>query len=385
MSDSQDGHLVWPPTKQDLERLYLDQKLSAAKIATAYGLKYKNAKVAESTILHQLKKNGIKRRDKADHIRKVNEGLVNEWVRRYKAGESLKQIAKSEFSPVTVFLHLRKRGLQLRDKVEAQIQAVTKHQRILFEGDENERAYLVGFTKGDCEVIRHGRAIRVRTSTTHPAMADLFTELFDKYGYVHRYPRKATLVGYEWSLEVDLNQSFKFLFQSFETAVEEFGRSPVTFLSFLAGFFDAEGSIYYHRKGKGGGFELSLSNTNDVILERIRNFLLKLGYYSKLDTFDQNSDRLGYSLNGRISRLVIWRAEDILGLLGRLRVRHNEKVVRAEAAIAYHSSACKDERVLILTKHEAMKSKTKAEVVRFVDLAMRAWSTRNREVTGVNG
>jgi hypothetical protein len=34
--------LPWPPLRDDLLRLYIDQKLSAAKIAQVYGLKYAN-------------------------------------------------------------------------------------------------------------------------------------------------------------------------------------------------------------------------------------------------------------------------------------------------------------------------------------------------------
>ncbi|MDA4127352.1 MAG: LAGLIDADG family homing endonuclease, partial [Thaumarchaeota archaeon] len=326
---SQEGRLVWPPTKEDLERLYLNQKLSAAKIAKAYGLKYKNAKVAESTVLYELKKNGIKRRDRADHSRKVTEAMVDEWVGRYRAGESLKQIAGEGLSPVSVFLHLRKRGLQLRDKVEAQIQAVTKHERRPFDGSETDRAYLVGFTKGDCQTIRHGRAIRVRTSTTHPGMEILFDDLFGRFGLVHRYPRKSKLTGYEWSLEVDLHPSFGFLLQSIEEAMREFGRSAATFFSFLSGFLDAEGTIYFHRKGKGGAFEVSFANSNVKILIWIQRLLAEVGLHSSTYTFDQKENRFGYGEHGTISRLCIFRAEDVVRLLGLMRVRHSEKIAKA--------------------------------------------------------
>jgi len=44
------------------QRLYVQQGFSAAKIAKLYGLKYKIPKVAESTVLYQLKRDGIKRR-----------------------------------------------------------------------------------------------------------------------------------------------------------------------------------------------------------------------------------------------------------------------------------------------------------------------------------
>lgn len=78
--------LGWPPTKEDLERLYLRDHLSAMKIAVVYGLKYPSPKTAESTILHHLKKNGIGRRDSAEHVRKVTPEMVDEWVERYRLG-----------------------------------------------------------------------------------------------------------------------------------------------------------------------------------------------------------------------------------------------------------------------------------------------------------
>jgi len=70
----------------DLERLYLQQKLSASKIAIVYGLKYAKAKTAESTLLYQLRKNGITRRDQAAHIRKVTETRVDELGRHLSKG-----------------------------------------------------------------------------------------------------------------------------------------------------------------------------------------------------------------------------------------------------------------------------------------------------------
>src|SRR2546425_7733608 len=192
-----ESKLIWPPTKEDLLRLYVKQRLSARRIAKLYGLKYASEKTAESTVLYHLKRNGIERRDPAEHIRKVTEEMVDEWAKRYERGESLKQIAGGQVSPVTVFIHLEKRGIQLRDKVEAQIKAVTKHQRRPFSEDDEERAYLSGFRTGDLDVVKHGRAVRVRTGTTHPWMGELFRELFDRYGYVHSYAKRAPWTGYE--------------------------------------------------------------------------------------------------------------------------------------------------------------------------------------------
>lgn len=35
----------------------------------------------------------------------------------------------------------------------------------------------MGLRYGDFDAVRHGRAVRIRVSTTHPAMAELFDSL----------------------------------------------------------------------------------------------------------------------------------------------------------------------------------------------------------------
>ena len=132
--------LAWPPKKEDLEELYLVERLSAMKIARVYGLKCKSPKVGESTILHHLKRNGIRRRDPAEHIRKVTEEMGEGWVRRYADGESPKRIAGDSVDPATVWNHLKARGVVMRDKADAQIKAVTKYQRKPFTGDRLEKS-----------------------------------------------------------------------------------------------------------------------------------------------------------------------------------------------------------------------------------------------------
>ena len=83
---------------------------------------------------------------------------------------------------------MKARGLVLRDKIDAQIQAVTKYDRKSFSGDRIERAYLMGLRYCDLDAAKHARAVRVRVSTTHPAMADLFESLFSPIVHILRYP-----------------------------------------------------------------------------------------------------------------------------------------------------------------------------------------------------
>ena len=329
----------WPPKKKDLERLYLDEKLSAAKIAKVYSLKYKNPKVAESTVLYQLKRNGIKRRDPAEHIRKVTEELVDEWVRGYQTGESLKEIAGEEYSATTIMVHLRKRGVKRRDKVEAQIRAVTKYEKRPFRGDSVEEAYLMGLRYGDLDAVRHGRAIRVRVSTTHPAMANLFESIFSPYGHVLRYPRTAPFTGYEWTLEVDLDRSFEFLLE--KPSMQDLDSlTPSEILSFLAGIFDAEGTIYLHRKGFGAGFESSIANGDSHLINLISKWLGALGFHPSVESAAQDPFRLGYLSEGMILRVSLFRKSEVCNFLGIISLRHKEKISKRDFVLR---SACVEE------------------------------------------
>jgi len=324
--------LPWPPTKEDLERLYLGEKLSAAKIAKVYGLKYKSPKVAESTVLHQLKRNAIVRRDPAEHIRKVTEEMVDEWVRRYESGESLKRIAGASVSVATVWSHLKGRGIQLRDKVEAQIQAVSKYERKPFMGDNIEKAYLMGLRYGDLNAVRHGRAIRIRVSTTHPAMANLFESVFTPYGHVLRYPRTAPFTGYEWTLEVDLDASFEFLLM--KPSMQDLERlTSSEIVSFFAGIFDAEGTIYLHRKRFGASFEISIANVESNLIEFISKWLRAMGYHPCIGSTAQNPFRLGYFREGRILRVSMLRQPEVCSILGIIPLRHKEKIRKRDFVI----------------------------------------------------
>lgn len=304
--------LVWPPSAEDLKRLYLDQKLSASKIATVYG-KYASAKTAESTILYYLKRNGIARRDAATHVRKVTETMVDEWVARCQRGESLKQIAGGAVDAVTVFNHLHKRGLGLRDKVEAQIKAVTRFQKTPFDGNEEDKAYLLGLARGDLNVTRHGRAIRVKTSSTHPAMIDLVASLFVPYGPVRVYPYHSRLVGYEWTIETELNQTFRFLLDG-KLGTPRLGSSRAVDITYLAGLFDAEGSLWLRGNRR---FEprMSFANTDLGLLNWVRYTLDKMGFHPSL----------GLPNVDGVRQIQRWRVEEVLQLMRMLPIRHPEK------------------------------------------------------------
>ena len=360
--DQTEANLAWPPTKDDLERLYLREHLSAMKISKLYGLRYPNPKSGEAMILFYLKKRGITRRDPAEHNRKATKEVVDAWVRRYEAGESLKQIAANEFSPVTVFHHLRKRGLKLRDKVEEVIRFNTIHQKKPFSGDPLEMAYTLGFARGDVWVTTHGRAVRARAGSTHPAFVQLFAELFGGYGHVYLYPKKAKLTGYEWSMDVDLNDSFRFLLERNAETFHKIMADENLFFSYLAGFFDAEGCVLYHRKGSGGAFELNVTNMDIELLTILSGRLLDLHYSAKIGRSPHNKDKSKVRGADYIWRIQLWRYEDVSRLLKRLPLRHSEKIAKRNVALTLPTWPPPMIRWEVLNKWDNLLEKIESEV-----------------------
>ncbi|MDG6925494.1 MAG: hypothetical protein JRN09_02975, partial [Nitrososphaerota archaeon] len=348
--------------------------------AARYGLRYASPKTAESTVLYHLKRNGISRRDKAEHIRKVTEEMVDDWVKRYEAGESLKQIAGNELSPVTVFLHLKKRGIQLRDKIEAQIVAVSKHKKTPFSGDILEKARMLGFVRGDAWVTRHGRAIRVRGGSTHPAFLGLFKGLFGNYGPAYVYPKEAKLTGYEWCIDVDLDRSFNFLLEGPEESNRLVASDTDFFLNFLAGFFDAEGSIYYHKKYDGGAFELSIKNMDIHLLELLNNKLQSLGYSSNLSVSRQ--EEKGRCVQGadHIWSIRVWRRDDVVRLLASLPLMHSEKIAKREIASRLPTWPSKESRAEVLSKWEQLLQSIKKEVKENIEEARETMMTSGNHI-----
>jgi hypothetical protein len=356
--------LPWPPLKDDLLRLYIDQKLSAAKIAEVYGLKYANPKTAESTILHHLKKNGIKRRDPAEHVRKVSKDMVDGWILRYQKGESLKQIAGDAVGPVTVFNHLHKRGVPLRDKVEAQIKAVTKFEKLAFDGTESERAYLLGFARGDLGVAMHGRAIRVKTSSTHPAMTELVLGLFAPYGPSRIYPRFSKMVGYEWAVEAELDQSFDFLLKKDTPPAT---RSKKVIFSYLAGLFDAEGSVWLW-DGRAFAPRLSFTNKDLTMLDWIENQLTALGFHWSRSLPDRSG----------VYHTHLWRKAEILALVQSLPLRHPEKKAKVRLLLGREDSASEFD-----SKWYGVLDAIEYDRLEFIELAKRILEERISQPTNM--
>jgi hypothetical protein len=208
-----------------------------------------------------------------------------------------------------------------------------KYARLPFSGDECEKAYMIGFRQGDLHAMREGLGIRVNCGSTHPAQIALFRGIFGKYGYVYTGPcYNGKRRQYQWQMAVALDESFSFLLPKFSRIPSWIKRNPKAALFFVAGFFDAEGSITVVFKdrphGKSMGVTMAIANSDRQLLEEIAGILKSYRPSIYLST------RKGDSFTTMDQwKLAIYRRAAQQRLLVGLPLRHQEKVDKAKIAL----------------------------------------------------
>lgn len=237
----------------------------------------------------------------------------SEWITLYRNGWSTTGIAKKYgVSASTVCRHLHKQ-ISLRDRIEATVLASTRYPKKPFSGDSLDGAYLSGFVE-DCHVRKQGRLIEVSTTTTHPAMEELFRNAFQGYGHVTRLAGFEGLHSYyQYYLATYLEPSFEGVLAKGTRLPARIPQEPGNALlnNYLAGLVDAEGGIrLYNNHGRA---DAVLYITIDkyhllIMLKRILGGNLYL--------------------HERAWRLVFY-GKAVVQLLGQLSLKHREKIAKS--------------------------------------------------------
>lgn len=189
-------------TKDQLERLYLKQKLSLAQIGEKFGCNGSN-------VLYWLKKFDIKRRPacakKVDIPPEVLEDLY--WNKGMTTAEiaSMYDIKHGR----SVLKKLHKFGIKTKTVSEA----LTVKLKEPFRGDDSEKAFLLGLRAGDFYCKKVCLCYRMQTSSTHKAQIELLRSSFENYGETKVYYSKNRQRSDEWFIYVDLHPSFNFLLE----------------------------------------------------------------------------------------------------------------------------------------------------------------------------
>lgn len=223
------------PSKVILEELYLNQRLSSQAIAK---LLHFNSGV---TICNYLRKYGIPLRSTLGNRVLLNISKKTLLHLYHKEKLTQEQIAKNfgQISATGVQRLMKKYKISSRSYSEY----LTKYPKYNFSGNLEEKAYLIGFRLGDLHVHKAKLLIQVSCSTTIPQQINLIQNLFEQYGHFRiRRNRRGTT-----DITGLLNQSFKYLLLKKDSIAKWILKDNKLFLSFLAGYADAEG-CYYLRK-----------------------------------------------------------------------------------------------------------------------------------------
>ncbi len=281
-------------SKEDLHDLYVDKKLSTYKIADIYNCDSK-------TIHRKLRQFGVPTRP----IVKISIPKEELHHLYYVKKWPLSRIAKKYSCCVSpIFKRMKEYRITPRTMSEAK----TIYLKQNFSGDLTEKAYLIGFRLGDLNVYRNYESVCVQTSTTINEQVELLKEIFEKYSNVSikMYGDGA------FHIQVRLNKTFEFLLPKEDLIEDWILKNDKYFISFLAGYTDAEGNI--QRYGDLLRFRIRTYDKN--ILYQMHKKLTEINIHSihrlesRAGKYNQNHDCWSLSINKqedirKLSKLIL--------------------------------------------------------------------------------
>lgn len=298
--------------KETLIDLYSNQKLSTADIARKLNIG------SHVTILNYLKKYSILIRSRLGNRISINiskETLIDLY---YNKKLTQKQIARKfgNHSATGIQSLMKIYNLKSRNDSESH----TKYPKYNFSEDLLEKAHLIGFRLGDLNIYKVHYLIQARCSSTIKEQAVLFKNLFKSYGYVNiSTAKRGTL-----EMVVLLNNSFNFLLPKNDLIEKWILQEKKYFLSFLAGYADAEGSYYmrkpYYKKSKIGWGVFEIQSYDRNIIHTTFQRIQSLGIEG---TFHHPRKRARQ--NGEMWRLTIVKKQSLWNFIKLIEPYHKHK------------------------------------------------------------
>jgi len=276
-------------SKKDLEKLYLKEKLSTRKIAKKLNCEKSTIenKMRKYGIPARSKSEALRLIPRAEKYKISKEKLEELYWQKKLSAYKIAEIYNC--SPSAIFYKLRKFGISRRTDFEGAMltvserspkiaKAVSKYPKKDFNGSEVERAYLIGFSLGDMNVTKkkYGETIYAAASTTKNEQVRLMKNLFKQFGHIRidkkkKDTQKGKIDNFQFTAY--LNSSFDFLLNKKDRIERWIFENDDYFLAFLAGYIDAEGSF-----GVYNGFgEFVLGSYDRDIIRQIHKRLQLLG------------------------------------------------------------------------------------------------------------
>ncbi|HME19317.1 MAG TPA: LAGLIDADG family homing endonuclease, partial [Nitrososphaerales archaeon] len=169
-------------------------------------------------------------------------------------------------------------------------------------------------------------------------MVELFRSLFEPHGHVYQDPRyKKDTATYEWNLKVILDVSFSFLLPPISAASEWITSKPSITISYLAGLFDAEGSVGIYPAKLKTSLNVIFYNTNLELLRLVSRHLENMGLKPLRPYLDKKKGfrSPGYHIEMKKDywRVMLCRFQECQQFLRVLPVRHQEKLSKKALAL----------------------------------------------------
>ncbi len=300
--------------KSRLFHLYIKKKLSTGDIGKIFNCDH-------VTVLNYLKKYNIPRRSRLGTRKpvKIAKKVLFNLYNKQKLTQ--KQIAQR-------FGHSRygiQRWMKIYNiKSRGDSISHTKYLKHNFSDNLMGKAYLIGFRLGDLNVYKIHELIQVRCSTTIYEQVVLIDKLFREYGNVHIW--KAKRGTYE--IIVLLNKSFDFLLPKNDLIEDWILKNKIYFLSFLAGYADAEGSYYlrtpYYKYAKSGWGVFEIQTYDKVIIQTISRELISMGIQNKFSKskIKGYKDKRGLRHNKDTWRITIVRKQSLWDFIRLIETYH---------------------------------------------------------------
>lgn len=251
-------------------------------------------------------------------------------------------------------------------------QAGMKYAKTSFSGGKLEASYLLGLRVGDLNVAVSGFQIRAATTSSHSAMWRLFKQIFGEYG---RVGKSASLSKghYAWCLYSYLNKSFEFLLEKQKAIPAEILRDRTMFLSFLAGYLDAEGSFSLKNDGTGIAVSLRINSEDEVILRQITRYLRDLGYHVFFSLASSKGEHGRKKYNNDLWQFGMFRSTEVTNLIRSMPMLHDEKIRMANLILAAVSGELPNPG----DEAKKLRQIIKEEVIAFTDEARTSYEQKH--------
>jgi hypothetical protein len=329
--------------KEEIWEMYSRKNFSLKNVA-------KELKVSPGLIRKNMVLWGLKRRPtkKRSLIKPAKDELEKIY---YDKSKPLEEVFKHfNVGPTTFFKWLQEYNITPVRRF--------KYKKNIFSKNQKEKAYILGLVTGDIHARKHNRQISAELTSTHPAMINLFFNIFNRYGTPKKYLKyNKKIERREWRAYVLLDNSFKFMISDKLDINKEF-------FSFLAGFFDCEGCICIYNNHNKIGLSWLVYNSDKELLEKIKQRLEKEGFSPKLNkNFEKGQDTTqGYKRGIDLWALAIYSKKEVIKLMSNLPIKHREKIEKFKIVETLSNGNWES----VSTKLDDFRDKLKLEVQEFI-------------------